>query len=169
MHQACPEEFPLTSFYFFGWSGKLDFKARKQEAVRLYDELKKLDGAITIIAHSHGGNVALHLAEVAQARNDTDFQIDRLILLATPVQEATAGFTAWPLFKKVIACYSATDATQILDPQGCYSSAYKNRKGDKKSPLFSRRTFEPIAGVRQARILLDKHDPGILILFAQSS
>ena len=68
----------LSFFYTFGWSGLLSRQRRRQEALRLYNALaeetaalqeKGLKTKIIISAHSHGGNIALNLAGINEARN----------------------------------------------------------------------------------------------------
>lgn len=156
--------FPIGNFYTFGWSGKLSFDDRKQAALDLYHYLKNLKGPINLIGHSHGGNVALLLEEVAQEHNDNNFSIDRLILLATPVQKATESYISSTRFKKAYSLYSTSDLVQILDPQGLYSKTkqvcFKNNT--KKVPLFSKRVFAKSINLKQARILVDYHNVGHL-------
>jgi pimeloyl-ACP methyl ester carboxylesterase len=157
LHQAAPREFSLDTFYLFGWSGELCLKARRKAAEELYRELKKYKGPITLIGQSHGCNVALNVALIAQEHNDTDFVIDRLILLAGPVQQFNAHCIASPIFKRVFSLYSSEDLLQILDPQGWYDEAKKIP--NKKVPLFSERTFAPTPNLIQARILLHGRSP----------
>ncbi len=68
----------VSQFYTFGWSGLLSRQRRRQEALRLYnalsEEITKYENQgfktkIIIAAHSHGGNVALNLAGINQARS----------------------------------------------------------------------------------------------------
>lgn len=60
-------------YYLFGWSGFLSQKRRRLEAVRCYNQLFEkikfyqhlgFNPKIRILAHSHGGNLALNLAGV---------------------------------------------------------------------------------------------------------
>jgi hypothetical protein len=64
-------------FYTFGWTGLLSKKQRREESVRLYNRLlvektgleeKGYKTKIVLIAHSHGGNLALNLAGINAAR-----------------------------------------------------------------------------------------------------
>ncbi len=155
--------FSIDSFYTFGWSGKLSFNARKLAALDLYRELKSLklslkdpNESINLICHSHGGNVALLLTEIVQEYQDNEFFIDRLILLATPVQKATENYVSNVIFKKVYLFYSEGDLTQVLDPQGLY---YSSKSEEKQIPLFSKRIFNPTPNLKQARVLVDDYDP----------
>lgn len=137
-----PIMFPEEYFYLFGWSGKLSFREREQSARTLYLDLKELRTAykkiqgteptINILAHSHGGNVALLLEHVKDP-DDTSFFINNLILLATPVQTHTLHYCRAPLFGKIYSLYSFLDVLQVIDPQGLNRAI--------KAPLFSERIF----------------------------
>lgn len=136
------ENFKNDHFYVFGWSGKLSFVERKRAAQQLYDELiilcnnyKHLHGIvpnIRIISHSHGGNVALNLADV---QKNSEIKVSELILLACPVQTQTMHLIQNTMFEKIYSFYSETDIIQIIDPQGLY----KNKTP--KTSLFSKREF----------------------------
>ncbi len=122
------EQFPDHTLYGFGWCGSLAPGARRKAGQNLYQSLKELIAQhkshynqappITIITHSHGGNVALYLADCA-AQED-DLAIDRLILLACPVQEHTKHNINHPLFEKIYSIHSHWDMIQIADPQGLH-------------------------------------------------
>lgn len=149
--------FPLESFYLFGWSGKLSVKARKKAAQDLYRVLKQYPHPITLVCHSHGCNVALNLAAVAQEENDTDFYIDTLILLAGPVQEVTKEYTKSPIFKKIISFYSEGDMFQVIDPQGLQQEISRERLFE--HPLFSQRVWPDCSHITQIKVLFDGIDP----------
>jgi pimeloyl-ACP methyl ester carboxylesterase len=155
LHAAHKTMFPLDSFYLFGWSGYLDSDIRKQAARELYHELKKIAGPITLICHSHGGNVALNLAHVAQEHNDRDFKIEKLILLATPVQEINSAHINSLIFKKVYVLYSSADFIQILDPQ----NIYRNIQNRRSNNIFSQRTFPGAPHIIQAKIIINRKSP----------
>jgi hypothetical protein len=152
------DRFPEEDFYLFGWSGQLSFEAREQAAEELYTALIKLlvqythrDShmpSLRIITHSHGGNVALLLAEIMEKRQQY-FPIDELILLACPVQDRTANLPGSHIFKKVYSIYSAGDLFQIGDPQG----AYKNVPAE---TFLSRRHFPPQENLRQAIVKFNR-------------
>lgn len=139
---ADPETFTLEHFYFFGWTGKLSFNARKQAAQDLHNELQNLKKKyydlyhaypkIRIITHSHGGNVALNLAGL---ENKEKLSIAELILLACPVQTQTMHFIQDPCFEKVCSFYSESDIMQVIDPQGLYKNKVPH------TSLFSKRRF----------------------------
>ena len=157
-------DFPLDSFYMFGWSGKLCFDAREEAAHELYHKSSKYKGPLTIIAHSHGCNVALNLAKIAKKHNDKCFKIDRLILLACPVQQATAIYAKSEVFKKIYSFYSTADLIQILDPQGLYQNNYNSSN----ISLFSKRVFEDSPNLIQAKIILYGHSPNHLDFITRS-
>ena len=145
-----PIKFPLDHFYIYSWSGILDFSERQRAASILYTEIvqlianyEKLHGfvpKIRILAHSHGGNVALNLATVA----NNNFIIDELILLAVPVQAKNKDLANSPLFKRVFSLYSTIDYAQIIDPQGIYhdSGTYA---------VFSGQRFNPSTNLMQVK------------------
>lgn len=155
-----PEQFPLESLYIFGWDGSLSFKKRHKEAEKLYHELCAIRKCwpnipITLIGHSHGGNIALNLARVAQERRDDQLTIDRLVLLACPVQKATAHHIHAPCFKRIYALYSPIDCVQVLDPQGLYAESKTDSKSD--CPLFSQRQFPHNEKLMQCRLRFNGH------------
>lgn len=60
----------VRHYYVFGWSGLLSQSKRRQEALRLLNELneevkkfkkRNITPKITIVSHSHGGNVVLNM------------------------------------------------------------------------------------------------------------
>lgn len=156
LSQAAPEKYPLETFYMFGWSGELSFEERQESAHDLYHELKKIKGPITIIGHSHGGNVSLNLAQIAQDHNDKEFIIDELILLACPVQQVNAHLVKSKIFKKVFSLFSSVDWEQVGDPQGLYE---ETKKLNRPVNLFSERTFTPCENLMQAQIFLSGQSP----------
>ncbi len=165
LHDADAKQFPAESFYKFYWSGHLGFDERKEAAESLLSYLKNHKGTITLIAHSHGCNVALYLATLAKAtlakaelaKNNPSVSIDRLVLLAPPVQRATKELVHSSLFKKVYSFYSSGDLIQIADPQGMYTETKKNGT---ESSFFSKRTYTKAPNLVQARVLYDRQSPG---------
>jgi len=115
-------ELPIRH-YTFGWSGLLTLQTRRNAAKKLYEQLVKkiekikTDGyqsKIRLIGYSHGGNVALYLAE--EERNHKDnLSIDELILISTPIQQDNQSHVAASLFKKVYNFYSKGDRVQTSD------------------------------------------------------
>ncbi len=147
------DEYNLDHFYYFGWNGKLSFTQRKHAAKDMHkamqylaEEYKNILGEppiFRVIAHSHGGNVALNLAKFN--KKNASIIIDELILLACPVQNKTKRLVNNACFKKVYAFYSVGDLLQVMDPQGWYKKGKSNK-------LFSERRFDQYDNVRQARI-----------------
>ncbi|HXW85757.1 MAG TPA: hypothetical protein VEK38_00290 [Candidatus Bathyarchaeia archaeon] len=132
LSQADSVQFPLEHFYSFGWSGALRNYERVAAAQELYKSITELCchyqkiyntlPRITIITHSHGGNVALFLGLLAE-KNPVNWTISRLVLLACPVQKNTKNFVALPLFEKIYSLHSHDDFIQVLDPQGVHGTA----------------------------------------------
>jgi hypothetical protein len=159
-----PEHFPLEEFYIFSWSGKLQEQERKNAAHKLYHEIIALcqsykekygsEPTIRIIAHSHGGNVALNMAKIKHAHKP--FSIYSLILLACPVQERTKHLICTPLFKRVYSLYSSLDIIQILAPQ--FKLACTTCTGNIKHKRhycilpFSSRIFPTYSHLTQAKV-----------------
>lgn len=142
------EDYPLDDFYFFRWSGKLSVSERLETSIHLHDSIVKLLEKykekyetvpnVTIITHSHGGNVALNLSLIKD--KEQDIKIKNLILLACPVQAHTKDFVNDDIFENVYSFYSSLDLIQILDPQGLQYPACNGKKV-KGSSLFSGRNF----------------------------
>jgi hypothetical protein len=147
--------FPRDNFYIFSWSGILSHSARVAAAYELHRDLNSLikiygkDCRINLITHSHGGNVALNLAQVKGNRH---YSIENLILLAVPVQHFTKHHVEDEIFKNVFSLYSKWDLFQIGDPQGWGKDRERvrnlfTREGQKKVelceeiPYFSQRKF----------------------------
>lgn len=155
--------FPKEHCYLFGWSGMLSHEARVQAAYDLHKGLieiheKYQSYELTLISHSHGGNVALNLAGLDCKK---PYHIDRLILIACPVQEVTKNFVYDPLFKEIYAPYSKWDSFQILDPQGAVPRRRYIRCMFTESarctnlhfiPLFSERHFPADSKVKHISI-----------------
>ena len=160
---GAPMDYPFEAFYIFGWSGGMNNRERKEAAKNLYlsiieiFECYKLQNKIpkiTIITHSHGGNVALNLAKLN--KNNNNVFIEKLIMLACPVQNKTKENVKNPFFKKIYSFYSTMDFLQVLDPQGFH----KKKNCQKKSSLFSQRCFDYCTNLKQIQIKLN--DRGIL-------
>lgn len=157
---ANSNQFPGDHFYTFSWSGKLSSKARYEDSKLLYNQIKSLINEysaqgkipkITIITHSHGGNVTLNLAQ-NQNNNIPEFIIDKLILLACPVQCETKHLIKHKMFKKIYNIYSTVDMLQVMDPQGI-----KTRNKNKNYPIFSERHFDHIENLKQSAIKINNH------------
>jgi len=162
------DEFCLDTFYLFGWSGKLSAADRKKAAQALYDNIIMVkneyvqkyqrEPAINLVCHSHGGNVALNLAKIARKRLDDAFRIDKLILLACPVQDGTMHYVKDPLFKKIYAIHSSLDLVQIIAPQVTYRVADNQQRTTYrrfKLPPFSQRYFPEHENLAQIKLKLN--------------
>ncbi len=157
-------QFPLEEFYIFGWSGKLQDQERKQAAHILHQEINALVErykatygcipTIRIIAHSHGGNVALNMAEIKA--DYLPFCIQSLILLACPVQDKTMHLICCPMFQRVYSLYSSFDMIQVLAPQ-FQRIRTKNGRRKKKYGIFpfSSRLFPTYSHLTQAKIKIN--------------
>ncbi|MCK4650670.1 hypothetical protein KAT08_00700 [Candidatus Babeliales bacterium] len=127
----------LFSFYTFGWDGRLDSKKREEWGNRLYkelidkiEELKKkmpnIELIIHVLAHSHGGNVALNLSKSEEILKK-GLVIDKLVLFGTPIQSETSGFINSDVFKYVYNIYSKSDPVQVVDIISTKDSFSKRR------------------------------------------
>lgn len=157
--------FNLECLYFFGWSGKLCNKERKKSALNLYNDLvilkrnyeKKhnISPTIILVGHSHGGNVILHMASYYEKKHN--ISVDKVILLACPVQECMQYSLKSSFFKKIYSLYSYRDVIQILAP-----NFLKNEglllKNIKVNP-FSKRIFPTQSNLIQSRIIHKGYGP----------
>ena len=156
-----PQQYPLKTCYLFGWPGRLSFIQREEYAQLLYAQLRdviadykqqyKCTPYIQVIAHSHGGNVVLNLANTKKAE-DQDMIINKLILMACPVQAKTKNLIKDPMFKQVYVLYSHLDMIQVMDPQGLYK-----RKQETPTSFFSKRRFPLKENVLQIKMRHNRH------------
>lgn len=124
LHKGDSAIFDKRHYYTFGWPGKVDFACRKKAGSELYVALKQLlehyhaqynqYPAVTIITHSHGGNVALHMVENLPFFAQESVAL-RLILCACPVQKATEHLITNPYVSWIYNLYSTADFIQTLD------------------------------------------------------
>jgi hypothetical protein len=182
LHQADPVEFPLEHSYAFGWSGDANPLERAAWGKELYETLVRLKekyanrglkARITLITHSHGGNVALNIARYADELNDEDF-IYRLILLGCPIQNETMHFATSPVFTQVYSFFSSFDMMQVIDPQKLYplrfaiGEAWRSRSFapikaafsvSRQIPLFSKRHLPIHEKIHQAHVSWSTQPP----------
>ena len=162
---VCPSPDLFEHFYFFGWSGYLQMSARKKAASDLNKQLAALQDHylangitphFTLITHSHGGNVALFLAE-----ESPDFLLDELVLLACPVQKRTEQLAFHHRFTQVFSIHSHRDLLQVIDPQGLHGFLESLKEHGLEftlshlkqlGPLFSSRHFPEAAHIIQLNI-----------------
>lgn len=153
---AWPLEFTQDSFYIFRWPGDFDINVRKKAARSLYRAICNHKGPLTIIAHSHGCSIALYLAELCRKHKNAAFKVDKLILLAPPVQEATAPLVKSNIFKRVFSFYSSADIFQIIAPQRLTMTSNKKSR---KILCRSKRIFPESPNLIQARIFINYQSP----------
>ncbi len=117
------------SYYAFGHLGLLSQRYRKEAGDELYETLcatiaeqkQHYDHVkVVIVAHSHGGNIALNLADIEDQRKQ-GLAVDDLVMFGTPLQVETAPFAYTPVFKRVINLYSDTDFVQTADTFSTYT------------------------------------------------
>lgn len=211
-------------YYLFGWSGLLSQESRRQEALRLLNLLseevqkfkdQKIDPKITLICHSHGGNVALNLGlfvsflrgenlssvrGVVHARsykklrslldvlpdrqsvihkqdmqkwdykpNVPSWNIDQVVLLATPIQPETDAAIFSSFFNRVYNCYSYADAVQVSD--WISTKRYFSERRFARIKRLLRRENQQLPGrLRQVRIMVGRQkDKAGKLIFRVSS
>lgn len=142
-----PERFSFEDFYSFGWSGKLSFNERQkwgkllaQQLCDLCLEYTKCNGVapiIRVVTFSHGGNVALNIAQFLP----TGIQVE-LFLIACPMQPDTESFVLADCFSKVYTIYSLQDLIQVIDPMNvCRNIKRKIKKETKSKKILSARSL----------------------------
>lgn len=128
-----------NQYYSFGWSGLLSHKKRVEAARTLYNQLIELldqyekeygvKPEITLIAHSHGGNVAKLLVQV-EKELDKDLRIKHLVMYGTPMQSETADLVDNEVIETCISCYSDGDNVQGNDMFSSRDRSSKKRLSD---------------------------------------
>lgn len=110
--------------FTFGWDGLLSSDRRKMQSYDLYSSLGKLvadfkrnvacdELEVVILAHSHGGNVALHMAD--WFNEVPSFFVDDLITFGVPIDAELQAKALSPIFKNVSNFHSNGDFVQIAD------------------------------------------------------
>lgn len=113
------------AFFMLNWDAHLHIDCRRQAGYLLYHELLqelkvlqevygKDNVSLIILAHSHGGNVALYLGE-AEISFKKKLVVDQLVLLGTPIQVETECLVQSPVFRSVYNIYSKSDWVQVID------------------------------------------------------
>ncbi|MBD3273215.1 hypothetical protein GF385_02580 [Candidatus Dependentiae bacterium] len=136
-------------YYNFGWPGHLNQKRRYCAADDLYKsllkEIKRIKKKnkcnnvnVTILCHSHGGNVALKLADL-EKKYKKNLKIKNLIMFGTPIQKETSNLIHSDVFEKIYNVYSRGDPVQVMDFVST-KSFYSKRKfhNNKKQNLPSK-------------------------------
>lgn len=166
------ERFSFDDFYSFGWSGKLSFDERykwgKLLAQQLCDlslEYAKRDGVaptIRVITFSHGGNVALNMAQFLPSNIFVE-----LFLIACPMQPDTESFALAECFSKIYTIYSLNDVIQVVDPANvCRNIKRKIKKETTSKKLLSARSLSyDVDKIKQACVSVNGKYIGHLELF----
>lgn len=148
----------LVSYYTFGWSGNLSQKSRTRWSEKLYvaliEKIKKINDQgdyanVTILAHSHGGNVALKLANI-EKKYKKNLKIKNLILFGTPIQKETADLIYSDIFDSIYNIYSRGDLIQVIDIFS--TKGFSKRKFHRKNGKFPAKLF-------QLEVICDKLKP----------
>lgn len=129
-----PSDFPryidsvTGDFYkgdsLFKWSGSNTPEGRQQGARKLIRWLKSHPAErVTLITHSHGGNVVFKATEIA---TPGEIHIEKLILLGTPIRDDY--FPTPSVMRTIYNVYSEDDAVQWL---GTWTPGLENHaRGD---------------------------------------
>lgn len=112
-------------YYTFGWSGLLSPQMRYLEAEIFYKAIEELIATLhndtisiklRIVGYSHGGNVALKLADIHESKHRNEkIKIDQLILVGVPILPESPMLIAHDIFEKIYHFYSLGDRIQNLD------------------------------------------------------
>lgn len=126
----------VQNYAIFGWSGLLHNAARKKAGYELYHALCNyrdnirahygIEPEITLVTHSHGGNVALYM-DCAQAEFKKNLKIKYLVMFGTPMMHEMAPCLESDMFATMLMLYSKGDSIQARD---IFSS--KNKKSYKR-------------------------------------
>lgn len=141
---------PDTLYFFFNWPGKKTNAHRKYAALRLYIEIKKLKKKypykkISILAHSHGGNIALEMSYWANLLGDQNFFIEELYLFGTPIGKRTEQWAVQKnhnhgyIFEKIINCYHKKDLLQVIDVW--FDTACKKKLEINRHDLYNEESY----------------------------
>jgi len=152
------------AYYLFGHLGLLSHHYRNQVAQEeLYHHLCDLLArcnreywhvTLTIVAHSHGGNIALNLVEAERAHK-RGLRVDNVVMWGTPIQLETVSYAFDPMFKRVINCHSDGDWVQGIDTMStknrtCFKKLYDER-------LLSHQPAHCTTQVYDVRFMVNNH------------
>ncbi len=128
-----------NKYYSFGWSGLLSHKKRIDAARVLYRQLIELQTQyeakygvkpeLTLVAHSHGGNVAKLLAHI-EREECKHLSIKYLVMYGTPIQIETVSLVNSDVIETMISCYSDGDNVQGNDVFSSKERFSKKRLAD---------------------------------------
>jgi hypothetical protein len=116
----------------FKWSGDNTMEARKSGAQQLIAWLRTHPAkCVTLIAHSHGGNVVFKASQLDEAAN---MHINHLMLLGTPIRDDYEPNLR--CIDRITNVYSEHDSVQLL---GTWGPGMENhaRNGGRKLPESS--------------------------------
>ncbi|MBM3894652.1 hypothetical protein FJ366_03615 [Candidatus Dependentiae bacterium] len=195
----------IRHYYGFGWSGLLSQKSRRRASVRLLNQLHQeilkfrrngIEPKITLLCHSHGGNVALNMGIIAyllkkesnelfdcvkvsdaiQKNEDLlaslspelplkkedlkwmyrpavpDWNVEELVLLATPLQEETDTGIMTSFFKQIDSFYSFADHIQTRDIVSTKNSL-SNHRFTEIEEILEKKEIDMPCKVRQIRLM----------------
>ncbi len=161
LNEVDPNNYRAEDNYMFGWSGSLRSGRGEEASIQLYDQLAGLVEEyknkygyipnIRIITHSNGARIALYLGKTAKRRNNKNFRVQEVIMLACPVQHITSKLIPQRCFRKIYSLYSLSDWVQIIAPQS-YKKFKKKECKKCLSPFFSSRFFPDYPNLIQAKI-----------------
>ena len=124
----------IQKYLIFGWSGFLNHGARRKAGFELYNSLADycdqirytygVDPELDLITHSHGGNVALWLAE-AEKECKRNLKIDVLVMFGTPMQTEMACAIQSDVFRTMVMIYSRGDSVQQRDYFSTKGKSYR--------------------------------------------
>jgi hypothetical protein len=147
-----------TYNYTFGWSGLLSYASRQKAAFFLHAKLNRLvrhlrkrglNPIIKIYSFSHGGNVALQLANFEPWKPNGKLNIAQLVMLGTPIQHDNDTLILHPMFQSIYHFYSNGDIPQKLDFVSTqYKASYRR--------FHARKCFELPSKLTQIQIRLSK-------------
>ena len=147
----------------FGWTGLLSARYRVQAAEELYHALvayrdacriqEGCDPEITLIGHSHGGTVALYLAQ-AEKKFQNNLQISYVCMLGTPIHQEIVSCIEDQLFKNIIVIYSEGD---FIQPHDTFSTR-EHKSYRKMADVINLVDLTQKKSVSRTDILVQVHD-----------
>lgn len=163
LQSGAPDRFCADHFYTFGWSGKLNFKAREQAGFDLFEALKVLLAdyknkygfypKLRIMTFSHGGNVALNMVKYLPFLAEEHVHLE-LLMIACPVQKTTERLIEHDEVDRSYIISSDRDLLQVVD-----FYTYENKKYFPKRFFHTRKS-----NCHQIKVLVNNRGIGHLDL-----
>lgn len=160
-NEVAKDEFPIDSFFIFGWSSSMSFPCQLQYyGKRLSHELSKLiqdlkiehkNIKVRLIGFSHGGNIALYTIKYASSEFENVTM--EVVFLGTPIQELTRSLVNSPYVNKAYSFYTDSDWIQGLELQKFYDLR-------SSTPLFTRKQFLQSDNVMQVKLTMNDRSFG---------